>query len=177
MIEIADQACNRVAAGAQGTATALDEANIVFEALDRSDQLLSATEGTFAAFDEIIREVNQRVRVLSEIAEQSNILAVNATIESARAGERGKGFQVVADAMRALARQSAVAALEIGELLDEGSARIDRSVSGTRAESEASKTAISTARSALNSLRDATSTLTDDALALINAVRTPGAPE
>ena len=74
-------------------------------------------------------EIGKVVETINDISEQTNLLALNATIEAARAGEAGKGFAVVASEIKALARQTAEATLDIKEKIDQIQNSTKKSVS------------------------------------------------
>jgi len=71
------------------------------------------------ALSEQAQTIGQIITAVSDLASQSNMLALNASVEAARAGEAGKGFAVVASEVRALAEQSRAATVQVEELLTE----------------------------------------------------------
>lgn len=90
----------------------------------RGEQEVQRLISEMKAISEGSRRIEEITSVIDDIAFQTNLLALNAAVEAARAGEQGKSFSVVADAVRALAQKSAVAAKDINDLIKDNVERI-----------------------------------------------------
>jgi len=96
--------------------------------MNESKAFVSKVSDAISALAEKSKEIGDILVVINGIAEQTNMLSLNAAIEAARAGEQGKGFAVVANEVRKLAEQSEHSVKQIEELINEVQTDIENAV-------------------------------------------------
>ncbi|MCL2907914.1 methyl-accepting chemotaxis protein [Shewanella fodinae] len=112
------------------------------------------------ALNEQSQKINSVLTVIGGIAEQTNLLALNAAIEAARAGEQGRGFAVVADEVRNLASRTQASTLEINEMLSELHTLVGQAVTAMEQSQQNCKRSVESSRLISESLGAVTSSVT-----------------
>ncbi|WP_411331133.1 methyl-accepting chemotaxis protein [Desulfovibrio desulfuricans] len=118
--EVARNASAASAVSAETRANAESGANIVENALQSIGQVHKvslALKGDMTTLNQHAQAITQIMNVISDIADQTNLLALNAAIEAARAGEAGRGFAVVADEVRKLAEKTMASTNDVGNAI------------------------------------------------------------
>ncbi|PHN32076.1 chemotaxis protein [Pseudomonas sp. ICMP 460] len=176
-------AVEEVARNATGASEASEQASR--NAIEGRDQVRSAVTSVTAMADEIsnstekvenlsnrISEITKVLDVIRAIAEQTNLLALNAAIEAARAGEQGRGFAVVADEVRALAHRTQASTADIESMMKQVRTGADEAVMAmVKSKQLASKTQAEAieAGNALNRITDGVSIINEKNMVIASA--------
>ena len=136
--------------------------HVVNETIDGIQELadnISESAAAILKLQEDTNQVNQVLEVIKSIAEQTNLLALNAAIEAARAGEQGRGFAVVADEVRSLASRTQDSTTEINQILMQLQEAAQSAVSRMESSKNQVETSVEKANKAGDSLSAITSTV------------------
>ena len=133
-IDIAKNSSNIAASATNASAVAKEGEHIVNKSVAEVETIaekVSESAELIKTLGERSKQIGNIVGVIKDIADQTNLLALNAAIEAARAGEQGRGFAVVADEVRKLAEKTTNATSEISEMIQSIQGEVNKAVMST----------------------------------------------
>ena len=134
--------------------TASENTQRTGELMEQGVQLMEELTKTMAQIDESARQIGTILQDIEGIAFNTNLLAINAAVEAARAGQHGKGFAVVAEEVRNLATKSAQSAKETASLIANSAERAQKGSEITARTGEELKNVLGLAMEGANSIRE-----------------------
>ena len=157
VIEVAKNAQHAAEASAQTKQKAIDGENVVKQVVAGIESVCVQSEGIKTDMDVLGKQaenIGSVLNVISDIADQTNLLALNAAIEAARAGEAGRGFAVVADEVRKLAEKTMSATLEVDQAIRAIQSGTRKNIEGVERSVDAIREATGLASRSGQSLRE-----------------------
>jgi methyl-accepting chemotaxis protein len=149
--EVARNAVSTSEASKNATTSAGDGRDLVQETVSAIERMSGDVQGTatlIGALAEESRDIGKVLDVIRGLADQTNLLALNAAIEAARAGEAGRGFAVVADEVRALAHRTQQSTSEIERMIGSIQAGTEQAVDSMRNSTERAESTLNIAKGA-----------------------------
>ena len=130
--QVAENARNAQGISAQSEQLASSGGQVILDVVDGMSRIAEAvnqSSSTISVLGQSSEEIHSIIQVINSIAEQTNLLALNAAIEAARAGEAGRGFAVVADEVRNLAARTSQSTQEITQMIERIRSSTEQAVS------------------------------------------------
>jgi len=155
--EVSENSNKAAAASQKAAEKAREGGTVVEETLSRMRTITDSVGDTTRKVQELGKrsdEIGRITGVIEDIADQTNLLALNAAIEAARAGEQGRGFAVVADEVRKLAERTGIATKEIAEMIRNIQAETKAAVAAMQAGSKEVEAGVESTRRAGDSLHE-----------------------
>ncbi|QZI70266.1 methyl-accepting chemotaxis protein [Pseudomonas protegens] len=149
--EVARNAVSTSEASKNATTSAGDGRDLVQETVSAIERMSSDVQGTARLIGDLAnesRDIGKVLDVIRGLADQTNLLALNAAIEAARAGEAGRGFAVVADEVRALAHRTQQSTSEIERMIGSIQSGTEHAVDSMRNSTERAESTLNIARGA-----------------------------
>ncbi|PMV27441.1 methyl-accepting chemotaxis protein [Pseudomonas sp. FW305-3-2-15-A-LB2] len=153
--EVARNAVSTSEASRNATASAGDGRDLVQETVSAIERMSADVQATATLIGDLAnesRDIGKVLDVIRGLADQTNLLALNAAIEAARAGEAGRGFAVVADEVRALAHRTQQSTSEIERMIGSIQAGTEHAVDSMRNSTERAESTLNIAKGAGMSL-------------------------